>query len=406
MLTTLIYQSQSEAEFSDLDLINLTIAACKKNKAIQVTGILLFNGSEFFQVLEGEEEVIDLLFCHISEDQRHTDVVELMRDYSAYRRFNDIGMTFFDLRIADKNTLIDEIRQLDHVQNHHLHDDKIFRLIKRFIAQGAWHRPSCGLKSAQWEMVSKKESRQDRLWQTEKGVLYTFALQPIVEPMSGRIASFEALIRDAKGRSPEAIFSAIPSDSLYVFDLQTKAIALELAGKILRDDEKIAINLLPGSLYTIPNAVAQLTAQISQANLRPEQVIIELLETEVITNTVDFHKILKDIRAAGIGLAVDDFGSGYSRMSFLSKIQPDEIKIDRSLIQDIHKMGGQQSVVVAIVRYCQDMGINLVAEGVEKLEEWCWLQSIGVNLYQGFLFARPCVDGIGEIQWPVKKHHM
>ena len=402
MLTTLIYQSQLNAEFSDIDLVSLTNAACIRNKAIQVTGILLFNGNDFFQVLEGDESAIDALFSHISDDPRHSAIVELLRDYSAYRRFSDIGMTFFDLQIADKNTLIDQINHLNQVPNRYLPDDKVSRLIKRFIECGAWYRSSLELKHAQWKMVSKKEPRQNTLLNTDHSAIYTFAMQPIVDVSCGRITSFEALIRDRAGRSPEAIFASVPPDLLYAFDLQTKGIALELAGKILHEDEKIAINLLPGSLYTNPDSVNQLIKQISQANLRPEQVIIELIETEVIINVEIFHNKLKDVRAAGIGLAIDDFGSGYSRLSFLSKIQPDEIKIDRSLIQDIHRMGGQQSVVVAIVRYCEDMGINLVAEGVEKLEEWCWLESVGVKLYQGFLFSRPCLNGVGEMHWPVK----
>lgn len=370
---------------------------------MQVTGILLFNGTEFFQVLEGEEEVIDALFCHISNDPRHTEIVELMRDYSAYRRFSDSGMTLFDLQAMDAGTLIDEISHLNQVQNHHLPDDRLFRFIKKFIAHGGLYRSAADFKPSKWQMVSNKHSRQWDAQESGQVNSCMFAFQPIVEPVNHHISSFEALIRDPAGRSPESIFSSLPPESLYAFDLKTKSIALEQAGRILQPDEKISINLLPGALYTIPGAVNLLLEQIRRADLRPEQVIIEVIETELITKLEDFHNTLKEIRVAGIGLAIDDFGSGYSRLSMLSKFQPDKIKLDRSLIEDIHKSGAKQVMIASIVRYCEDMGIKIVAEGVEKLEEWCWLQSIGVKLFQGYLFSRPCLNGVGEIYWPVKR---
>lgn len=400
MLTTLIYQSQVSDEYSDNDLRLLTREASENNRSMQVTGILLFNGTEFFQVLEGEEQVVDALFRHICKDPRHSDIVELMRDYSAYRRFSDTGMRLFELQKIDTETLTDELRVMS--QGSPLPDDKVFRFIKKFIAQGGWYRSSQHFNSSQWQMISNQCSRQISPRLLVGDNICTFAFQPIVEPMAGRVSSFEALIRSPTGKSPEELFASIPSESVYAFDLQTKATALQQAGRILRSDEKISINLFPGSLYTIPGSVALLVSHIKQAGLRPDQVIIEILETELITRMEDFHNTLKEIRAAGIGIAIDDFGSGYSRLSLLSIFQPDKIKLDRALIVDIHKNGIKQAMIAAIVKYCEDMGIKLVAEGVEKQEEWYWLQSIGVKLFQGYLFARPCLNGIGDIHWPVR----
>lgn len=400
MLTTLIYQSKLNVNCSDNDLEILSRKACEKNAPLRITGLLLFNGTEFFQILEGEEDAVNSLFYQISEDPRHCNVVELLRDYSSHRRFNDIGMTFFNLQTTDKNRLPDKIRQMNRVQNNYLSDDRILRFINRFITEGGWYTSSLDFIPSQWKMVSNHQ--QTVLQPTEQSNICTFAFQAIVEPMRGRISSFEALIRDPAGKSPEAIFSSMPAESLYDFDLKIKSIALALAGNILRNDEKISINLLPGVLYDIPDSVSVLLEQIKQANLRPDQVIIEIVESELIDRVDDFYHTLKEIRVEGIGLAIDDFGSGYSRLSLLSKLQPEKLKLDRSLIQDIHKSAAKQSMVVAIIGYCKDMEINLVAEGVETLEEWCWLQSMGIRLFQGFLFSRPCANGIGEIYWPVR----
>ena len=400
MLTTLIYQSQLSAKCSDNDLGLLIREASEKNRSRLVTGILLFNGTEFLQVLEGEEHVVDKLFRHICGDPRHSDVVELMRDYSAYRRFSDTGMTLFEIQKIDTKVLTNELYNMS--QDRSLPDDRVFRFIKRFIAQGGWYRPSQDFNPSQWQMISNQCSRQISSQLLVENNICTFAFQPIVEPLTGKVSSFEALIRSPTGKSPEELFASIPTESLYAFDLETKMIALQQASRILRTDEKISINLFPGSLYTIPGSVALLVDNIRQTGLRPDQVIIEILETELITRIDDFHNSLKDIRAAGIMIAIDDFGSGYSRLSLLSKFQPDKIKLDRALIVDIHKNGIKQAMIASIVKYCEDMGIKLVAEGVEKKEEWCWLQSIGVKLFQGYLFARPCLNGIGKIHWPIR----
>ncbi|VUC81481.1 BLUF domain/cyclic diguanylate phosphodiesterase [Raoultella terrigena] len=99
MLTTLIYRSQLAPAWQPTSLGTLVSRARQKNTNLHVTGILIFSGSQFFQVLEGDEQVVDALFSQIRNDPRHTDVVELMRDYSAYRRFRDIGMHLFDLQL-------------------------------------------------------------------------------------------------------------------------------------------------------------------------------------------------------------------------------------------------------------------------------------------------------------------
>ncbi|WET94885.1 BLUF domain-containing protein, partial [Klebsiella quasipneumoniae] len=97
-LTTLIYRSQVDPDRPLTDLDALIHRACGKNTPLGITGILLFNGLQFFQVLEGSEESLESLFHEIQSDPRHRDVVELMRDYSAYRRFRGTGMRMLDLR--------------------------------------------------------------------------------------------------------------------------------------------------------------------------------------------------------------------------------------------------------------------------------------------------------------------
>ncbi|MGF7653288.1 EAL domain-containing protein, partial [Klebsiella pneumoniae] len=119
----------------------------------------------------------------------------------------------------------------------------------------------------------------------------------------------------------------------------------------------------PGSLYHHHDAVGWLMDSLLAAGLRPDQVLIEVTETEVITCFDQFRKVLKALRVAGMKLAIDDFGAGYSGLSLLTRFQPDKIKVDAELVRDI-------------------------------------------RLFQGFLFSRPCLNGIGEICWPVARQAM
>ena len=99
---------------------------------------------------------------------------------------------------------------------------------------------------------------------------------------------------------------------------------------------------------------------------------------------------------------INNFGAGFAGLSLLTKFQPGELKIDRSIITDIHLHGPQQAILNAIIKCCTELEIDVVAEGVEKAEEWCWLEAAGIKHFQGYLFARPGLNRIPPIRWPVK----
>jgi len=96
------------------------------------------------------------------------------------------------------------------------------------------------------------------------------------------------------------------------------------------------------SLVKVPGAVEFLVEQIKQHGLQPEQVVIEVTENEMISGFNKFNSAIKHLRAEGIGLAIDDFGSGYAGLSLLTRFQPDKIKIDREIVSNIHLSGPKQ----------------------------------------------------------------
>lgn len=403
MLTILLYRSQIHPGLQPACIHTLVEHASRKNNASHVTGILLFDGADFFQVLEGEENVINALFDRIRRDPRHGSVVLLSQDYSAYRRFQDIGMRLFDVRTQDEASILRDIGTFSHLSSGNLQDDRIIKLITLFLHQRGHQPAATDFMASSWHTEGREHFTLSQWPELANGQPCQFALQPIVDALAGKVSSFEALIRSPSGGSPVEMFNTISAENLYRFDLETKACAFELGSRMLKPNERLSVNLLPGVLSSVPDAVDILLTQIRAAGLRPEQVIIEVTEAEAITDQDAFYQALKALRIAGTGLAIDDFGAGYSGLALLTRFQPDKIKIDRALIEGVHQSGVKQAIVRSITQCCEELGITLVAEGVETMEEWCWLESVGIHLFQGYLFSRPCLNDVGNIRWPVKQ---
>lgn len=401
MLTTLIYRSQLNTSCEPFKLISLVEEAKKRNAGLNITGILLFNGAEFLQILEGAEESVVKLFHKIRDDKRHHGVVELLRDYGPRRRFDNVGMVLFDLQVDTPKSVLESVLRYSKLESYLTSEDRVFKFIQTFITRETLPGTGDIFRPDDWKLESERAPFGPGVGGLMKDQICQFAFQPIVDPSEGKITSLEALIRGNDGGSPEHFFNAIAPDKLYEIDLQTKAYAFALADKIGIGSHKIAINLLPGSLVNVPDAVEFLLESIAKHNLLPEQVVVEVTENEMISGFKQFNSAIKQLRAAGIGLAIDDFGSGYAGLSLLTKFQPDKIKIDREIVSDIHLSGPKQAIVKSIVSCCTDLEITLVAEGIEKMEEWHWLESAGIRRFQGFLFARPQLNGVGDIHWPL-----
>ncbi|ELE9013313.1 diguanylate phosphodiesterase [Enterobacter cloacae] len=399
MLTTLIYRSQLNLSCRSAELSALVERARIRNTNQNITGVLLSNGSDVMQILEGSEESVVKLFHKIRDDQRHSGVVELMRDYGPRRRFNNAGMLLFDLQVQSPKEVLQSVLDYSQLESYLTSDDRVFKFIQSFITGKHAGNSRAPADAAKWTLSREKAPFGEAVGLIADQICQ-FALQPIVEPSEGKISSLEALIRSNDGGSPEHFFKTLDQDKIYEVDLQTKKYAFALAEKLGIGSHKIAVNLLPMSLVNVPGAVEFLVDQISLHGLQPEQVVIEVTENEMISGFNKFNSAIKRLRGEGIGLAIDDFGSGYAGLSLLTRFQPDKIKIDREIVSNIHLSGAKQAIVRSIVSCCTDLEITLVAEGIEKLEEWCWLESAGIRRFQGFLFARPQVNGVGDIHWP------
>ena len=399
MLSTLIYRSRLSPGCCPEALSQIVAQAQTRNAALQITGILLFDGDYFLQVLEGPDSAVNLIYASIRRDPRHYNLVELMRDYAPLRRFGNLGMELFDTRSYAQGSILEAVLQKGTSRYNLAYDDRALKFIRSFV-EGQWraHLLECP-DSQNWRFTSRDNAFSLPI-SLHGDQPCQFALQPIVEPLSGQISSLEALIRGPDGGSPAEYFASVPADKVYEADLASKNYAFALAKRIGIGNQKIAVNLLPMSLVMVPNAVEILLDQIVRNGLIPEQVVVEVTEDEVISRFDEFAVAIRQLRSAGIALAIDDFGSGFAGLSLLSKFQPEKLKLDRSLVSDIHMNGPKQAIVQAIINCCSALEITIVAEGVEKAEEWCWLQAAGIQRFQGYLFARPLLNGVPPIAWP------
>jgi len=123
-------------------------------------------------------------------------------------------------------------------------------------------------------------------------------------------------------------------------------------------------------------------------------------EGEVIRDQVRFAEFINQYRSLGLKVAIDDFGAGYSGLNLLANFQPDQIKLDMTLVRGIERHGPRQSIVRAIGQACLELGIDVIAEGVRTMEEYRWLGIAGMRLFQGYLFAKPAFEAFPLVQYP------
>lgn len=401
MLSTVIYRSHICDEVPLSSLPALARSANQTNTSLGVTGILLFNGTHFFQLIEGPEEAVNAVYKSICNDTRHHNLVELMCDVTPSRRFGHAGMELFDLRQHDRAGVLQAVLDKGTTQYQLTYDDRALKLLRTFVEavdrENYFEIPSAG----GWEFVTDARNTALSPELSASGVGYAF--QPVIDPLAQKVISYEALFRSADGRSPEQYFASMSRDGGLRADLDSKVQAFTFAAKLLTPGVTLSINLFPAVLTELPGAVEYLLNAVLNAGLVPEQVTVEITENADVIPPAEFDGAVRQLRAAGIRLAIDDFGAGHSGLLMLTRFQPDIIKIDRNIISNVHKSGPKQAIILAIIRCCSSLEITVVAKGVERTEEWMWLESAGVTCFQGFLFAIPESTGVPAVSWPELK---
>ncbi|TGL23740.1 EAL domain-containing protein [Leptospira levettii] len=225
------------------------------------------------------------------------------------------------------------------------------------------------------------------------------AFQPIIDWNQKKIYSHEALVRGTQGESAYSILSKVNQTNRYQFDQSCRIKAIQLASQI-QIPALLNINFLPNAVYQ-PETCIRTTLEASREyNFPLNRLVFELTEGEEVQDHNHIINIFKTYQKYGFLTAIDDFGSGYSGLNLLAKFQPDLIKLDMELIRNIHANSVARKLTKAIADVCHEIGILVIAEGVETVEELKVLVDMGINLYQGYLFSKPAFESAGEIQFP------
>lgn len=231
-------------------------------------------------------------------------------------------------------------------------------------------------------------------------VEYSYAFQPIVDMARQKVKSYEALVRGPRGESAWSVLQQFEGDDLLQFDLDGRLRALHLAAG-LGIQSQINLNMLSDAIDLDPTVLEQTVTAAAELGIDAKQLVLEVSETEAIKNPERFLEQIDPLRSAGVNFSLDDFGAGYSNLNLLAEFQPDAIKLDLTLVRDIHRKGARQAIVRGVLCTCEDLGIDVVAEGVEDVEEFDWLVDEGVQLFQGYLFARPGFEQLPDASLPL-----
>lgn len=243
----------------------------------------------------------------------------------------------------------------------------------------------------QAEMQEKRvleEELRDALGRDEITVFY----QPIVDSRRGAIVAMEALLR---WRHPQR---GLVSPGVFIPIAEETGLILELGAWVLRracEDAsgwpshiRVAVNLAPRQLQEA-DLVETIAGALRESGLAPDRLELEITETALLANTGKIDEQLAAIVGLGARLALDDFGSGYSSLSYLNRLPVNKVKIDQAFSREAHRSPKTQAIIGAISTLARDLELDLVAEGVETHEQLGFMAKKNIFLIQGYLYSKP-----------------
>lgn len=230
----------------------------------------------------------------------------------------------------------------------------------------------------------------------------TMAFQPIVDVFRKEVFGYEALVRGRGGEGAGEILSKVDDTNRYSFDQTCRVTAIDLASR-LHLQGLLSINFLPGAVYRPETCIRATLEAAAEMNFPPNRLMFEVTESERVLDHDHLKNIFIEYKRQGFTTAIDDFGAGHSGLNLLADFQPDIVKLDMALTRGVDSDRVRRAIVAGIVGLCEELSIQVIAEGIETASECMALQDEGITLFQGYLFARPGFEHlpvIPETVWP------
>ncbi len=365
------------------------------------------------------DKLLSLVSSRFLETVREIDTVARLGGDEFAIILENVTQTYNVAAIADK--IIEKISQPFHIDGHVLHVG---------CSIGIAFYPHCGqdvdtiINNADTALYTAKangrnqhqfytgEMNQQSLDQINidsalKDALskneFVLHYQPKFDRISGNISGNEALLRwnhPERGMIYPAMFIPLLEKNGLISEVGKWVLESACKQQVLWEDAglavgKIAVNLSGRQLAQrdFNNVVADV---ISATGIRPGSLELELTETLLIQDTHLTMSILNAFKSMGVSIAIDDFGTGYNSFSYLKKFLIDTLKIDQSFIKHVTEQGSEAAITTAIIGLSKDLGIKVVAEGVETLGQLEFLQDKKVDEIQGYYFSRPVTADVLE----------
>ncbi len=220
----------------------------------------------------------------------------------------------------------------------------------------------------------------------------TSVYEPIVDVTTRTVFGYESLARGPEGtrlHAPVALFTAAIEHDL-VFELDCLCRESGLKGAVdFPAGTKLFLNILPTTIHDPSFQPDRLIRTLEECRLSPSDVVFEISEQESIGNFALFREMSDQYRRLGFQFALDDTGSGYAGFEELIEIQPEFIKIDRSVVSGVDQDGARQEVLAALLSVAEKLGSRVIGEGLDTLEELETIGRLGIHFGQGWLFGHP-----------------
>jgi len=240
------------------------------------------------------------------------------------------------------------------------------------------------------------------------------AYQPLCRPLGHEVVGFEALLRwDHPEHGPIPPLDFIPA-------AEESGLMDAIGGWVMEEACRQAVQW-SAALGSVPQISVNVSGRqledcgftrkvadiLADTGMPPGALVVEITESVLLGDPSarhgqdrrdDFASVLREVKALGVRLSIDDFGTGYSSLAYLRRFPVDQLKVDRSFVRDVAEHGDTR-IMEAVVRLAHDLGMEVVAEGIETDAELAIVQSLGYDVVQGFLLGCPVAPSVLEASW-------
>jgi EAL domain-containing protein (putative c-di-GMP-specific phosphodiesterase class I) len=228
---------------------------------------------------------------------------------------------------------------------------------------------------------------------------FTMAFHPIVDLGRGIVWGYEALVRGTQGQPAGQILSQVDESRQYKFDQACRVKAIELAGRLFprTDETRLSINFMPNAVYEPAACIRTSLETARRVGFDTRRIMFEFTENERMVDTKHVARIIAEYKRLGFITAIDDFGAGHAGLNLLANLQTDLIKIDMEIIRGVTDSAARQAIIAGILVMARALDITIIAEGIETEAELATLRDAGIDLFQGFLFAKPALEDLPTV---------